>query len=100
MLTFSPSPPLVCVQGEPRNGFCGAGGFRHLQQGFALLQRQVEPGPATDVGGVRCVGHVCAPARWFPGQRKWKPASYWEVGGCKALQQILKVSMESQIDPI
>lgn len=51
MISF-PIPLCLCVQREPRSGLCGAGGFCHLQQGFALLQRQVHPSPATDVGGV------------------------------------------------
>lgn len=57
-------------QGKPRNGFCGAGGFRHLQQGAALLQREAHSGPAPDAGCVGRVGHVCAAARWVPGKRE------------------------------
>jgi len=68
------------LQGEPRNGLRGAGGFCHLQQGVALLQRQVESGPAPDAGGVGCVGHVHPPARRLPGQREWEPARHREVG--------------------
>lgn len=78
---------LAHVQGKPWDGFCGPGGFCHLQQGFALLQRKVEPGAATDAGGVGCVGHVCAAARRLPGQSERKPTSYREVGGNRSDSQ-------------
>lgn len=59
--------PYFLLQGKPRDGLCGASGFCHLQQGFAFLQCQVEPGPAADVSGVGCVRHVCTAARRFLG---------------------------------
>lgn len=70
---------IFLIQGESRSGICSASGFCHLQQGFALLQRQVELGPAPDDGGVRRVRHVCTPAWRVPGECKWKQTSYREV---------------------
>lgn len=66
----------LCFQGEPRSRLSGAGGFRHLQQSFTLLQRQFEPGAAPDVGGVRCIRHVCTPTGRFLSECQREPASY------------------------
>ena len=70
---------MSLLQGEPRGGLCGARGFRHVQQGAALLQRQVQPGPAPDAGGVRRVRHVRTAAGRLPGPRGREQDGHREV---------------------
>lgn len=80
---------LLCVQAKPGGGFCDSGWFRHLQQGVAFLQREVDPRPAPDAGGVRRVGHVCAAARRLPGECERKQTSHREVSDLEANKHTL-----------
>lgn len=68
------------LQREPRLGLDGASRFRDLQQGAPLLQRQVQPGPTSDAGGLGRVGNVRATAGRLPRQCRGEPAGHREVG--------------------